>query len=77
MVSRAAPMHDLGKIAIDDSILRKPGRITDEEYQEMQKHSKEGARIVRSILQEAENDEFVVIAENVAHYHHEKWDGQG
>ena len=77
MVSRAAPMHDLGKIAIDDSILRKPGRFPDEEYQEMQKHSKEGARIVRSILQEAENDEFVVIAENVAHYHHEKWDGQG
>ncbi len=76
-VIRAAPMHDLGKIAVDDRILRKQGKFTDEEYLEMQTHSKEGARIVRQILDGVENDEFVDIAVNIAHYHHEKWNGKG
>ena len=77
MIEKAAPMHDLGKIAVDDGILRKNGKFTDEEYAKMKCHSAEGARIVRSILMGVEDDEFVTIAENVAHYHHEKWNGQG
>lgn len=77
MVTRAAPMHDLGKIAVDDVILRKQGRFTDEEYAEMKKHSAEGARIVEQILRGVEDDSFVEIAVNIAHYHHEKWDGNG
>lgn len=77
MVVRAAPMHDLGKISVDDRILRKQGRFTPEEYEEMKKHSAEGARIVRQILVGVEEDDFVEIAANVAHYHHEKWDGSG
>lgn len=77
MVEKAAPMHDLGKIAIDDSILRKPGRFTDEEYNEMKRHTTEGARIVESILRGVEDDDFVEIARNVALYHHEKWNGKG
>lgn len=77
MVIRAAPMHDLGKIAVDDSILRKQGRFTPEEYAEMKKHSAEGTRIVKHILDGVEDAEFVKIAENIAHYHHEKWDGSG
>ncbi len=76
-VSKAAPMHDLGKIAVDDRILRKPGRFTDEEFEEMKKHSEKGAEIVAQILEGVEDDEFVEIAKNVAHYHHEKWNGQG
>lgn len=76
-VEKAAPMHDLGKIAIDDVILRKPGKYTDEEFAKMKKHSEEGARIVVNILQGVEDEKFVRIAENVAHYHHEKWNGAG
>lgn len=76
-VAKAAPMHDLGKIAVDDRILRKPGRFTDEEFEEMKKHSEKGAEIVAQILEGVEDDEFVEIAKNVAHYHHEKWNGQG
>ena len=76
-VIRSAPMHDLGKIAVDDVILRKPGKFTDEEYAVMKTHSEKGAKIVAEVLQGVEDDEFVKIAVNVAHYHHEKWNGSG
>ncbi|MBQ8931842.1 MAG: HD domain-containing protein [Ruminiclostridium sp.] len=76
-VEKAAPMHDLGKIAIDDAILRKPGKFTEEEFAEMKRHTTEGERIVTSILKGVEDDEFVEIARNVALYHHEKWNGKG
>ncbi len=77
LVIKAAPMHDLGKIAIDDVVLRKPGKYTDEEYAEMKRHSAEGARIVENILEGVEDEEFVKVAKNVAFYHHEKWNGFG
>ncbi len=77
MTTKAAPMHDLGKIAVDDKILRKQGKFTDEEYAEMKKHSAEGAKIVTDILDGVEDEEFVRIATNIAHYHHEKWNGKG
>lgn len=76
-VIKAAPMHDLGKIAVDDAILRKPGKFTDEEYEKMKSHSAEGARIVENVLSAVDDIEFKQIAINVANYHHEKWNGQG
>ncbi len=76
-VEKAAPMHDLGKISIDDAVLRKPGKYTEAEYAEMKRHAAEGARIVNNILQGVEDDDFVKIARNIAHYHHEKWNGKG
>ena len=76
-IIKAAPMHDLGKIAVDDAVLRKPGRFTDEEYAIMKTHAAEGARIVHEILKGTDDVEFRVLAENVAHYHHERWDGSG
>ena len=76
-IIKAAPMHDLGKIAVDDAILRKPGRFTDEEYEKMKAHAAEGARIVHEILKGTDDAQFQEIAENVAHYHHERWDGSG
>ena len=76
-VAKAAPMHDLGKIGVDDSILRKPGRFTPEEFEEMKKHSEKGAEIVGKILEGVEDEEFVAVAKNVANYHHEKWNGEG
>ena len=74
---KAAPMHDLGKIAVDDQVLRKPGKFTPEEFEEMKKHAAEGARIVHEILKSTDDADFKIIAENVAHYHHERWDGSG
>ena len=76
-IIKAAPMHDLGKISIDDIILRKPGRFTPEEYEEMKKHSPEGARILNKILEGLADKAFETIAVNIAHYHHERWDGKG
>lgn len=76
-IIKAAPMHDLGKIAVDDAVLRKPGRFTDEEFEKMKKHVAEGARIVHEILKDTDDDHFRQIAENVAHYHHERVDGSG
>ena len=74
---KAAPMHDLGKIAVHDAILQKPGKFVPEEYDEMKKHAAEGANIVLGVLREVDDEEFKKIAVNVAHYHHEKWNGQG
>ena len=76
-VIRAAPMHDLGKIAVDDAVLRKPGKFTPEEFDKMKAHAAEGARIVNEILEGTENESFHKVAVNVAHYHHERWDGSG
>lgn len=76
-IIKAAPMHDLGKIAVDDAVLRKPGRFTPEEFEKMKAHAAEGARIVHEILKGVEDDAFRRLAENVAHYHHERWDGSG
>ncbi|MBQ9867562.1 MAG: HD domain-containing protein [Lachnospiraceae bacterium] len=76
-VIKAAPMHDLGKIAVDDAILRKPGRFTDEEFEKMKHHASEGARVIHEILLHTDDESFKIIAENVAHYHHERWDGSG
>lgn len=76
-VSKAAPMHDLGKIAVSDSVLRKQARFTEEEYAEMKKHAAAGGKIVDEILVGVEDEDFVKIAHNVAMYHHEKYDGTG
>ena len=77
LVIRSAPMHDLGKIGVDDAVLRKQGRFTDEEYAKMKKHAANGAKIVREVLTGVEEEQFVQVATNVAHYHHEKVDGTG
>lgn len=74
---KAAPMHDLGKIAVDDDILRKPGRFTPEEFDKMKTHAEEGSKIVKKLLSDMEDDYFAKIAENVAHFHHERVDGTG
>nr|MCR5719008.1 HD domain-containing protein [Lachnospiraceae bacterium] len=76
-VIKAAPMHDLGKIAVDDAVLRKPGKFTDEEYGKMKKHAEEGAKVIHEVLLHTDDESFKVVAENVAHYHHERWDGSG
>ena len=76
-IIKAAPLHDFGKIAIPDSVLNKPGKFTPEEYEVMKKHAQKGAGIVARILQNSDDLKFKNIAVNVAHYHHEKWNGAG
>lgn len=76
-IIKAAPLHDFGKIGIPDVILNKPGKFTDEEYEIMKQHSAKGAVIVERILQNSDDELFKKIAVNVAHFHHEKWNGQG
>lgn len=76
-VINAAPMHDLGKIAVPDDILNKKGKYTKEEYDVMKTHSEKGAQIIEKILRDIEDEEFQRIAINIAYYHHEKWDGSG
>ena len=76
-IIKAAPMHDLGKIGIDDRILKKPGRLTEEEFAIMQTHALKSALLAEGILKGVEEEHFVRVAVNVAEYHHEKWDGTG
>lgn len=73
----AAPMHDLGKIAIGDEILRKPGKFTPEEFEAMKTHPEKGAAIVENLLSQIETPNFVAITRNVAWFHHERYDGKG
>lgn len=74
---KAAPMHDIGKIAVDDDILKKPGRFTEDEYEQMKQHAAKGADLLMTIIENVEDAYFIEIAENMAHYHHERWNGTG
>ena len=76
-VVKAAPLHDIGKIKIPDAILNKPTRLTDEEYEIMKSHTTEGANIIRHAMELVSESGYLTIAEELAHYHHEKWDGSG
>jgi len=76
-VIKAAPLHDFGKIGIPDLILNKPGKFEPNEYEIMKQHSEKGSIIVAEILRNSNDSQFRDIAINVAHYHHEKWDGTG
>ena len=76
-IVRAAPMHDLGKIAVDNAILQKPAKLTSEEYEQMKVHSDKSGRIVHGILEGVEEEHFVDVSYNIARYHHERWDGKG
>lgn len=74
---KAAPMHDIGKIAISDVILNKPGGFTDEEYAIMKSHTTEGGKIILKVLDGLADINYINIAQDVALFHHEKWDGSG
>lgn len=73
----AAPMHDVGKIAIPDAILQKPGSLTNEEYEIMKTHAKKGSDIIRDTFGHMGDDVYEKMAYEVAKYHHEKWNGKG
>jgi len=72
LLRHAAPLHDVGKIGIPDAILHKPGPLTPEQRRTMQTHAKIGAQILSG-----GRSEFIRLAEAIAHFHHERWDGSG
>ena len=74
----SARLHDVGKISISDTILNKPGKLSDKEYEIMKDHTKEGERIIGQIVSRTGEDEvFLRNAKLFAGYHHERWDGTG
>lgn len=77
LVVKAAPMHDIGKIVVPDAILKKPGKLTLDEFLQIQRHTIEGARIVHEVLDDNSDPEYVKIAAEIALCHHEKWNGSG
>ena len=72
-----APMHDVGKIVVSDQILKQPRRLTDEEFEAMKKHAKDGGTVVKRILDGITDEEYIRFAADIATYHHERWDGTG
>jgi putative two-component system response regulator len=74
---RSSPLHDIGKVGIPDSILLKPGSLTDEEFELMKQHSIIGAEALGSTMSNVSGSSFLKMAAEVARYHHEKFDGTG
>lgn len=72
MMKMASPMHDIGKVAISDAILLKPGKLTDEEFAEMKRHSAIGYELFKR-----SSHKMLQVAATISHEHHEKWDGSG
>lgn len=77
LLYKSAPLHDIGKVGVRDSILLKPGRLTEEEFEEMRKHTIYGGESLRVGIEELGEDSFLTLAKEIAVTHHEKWDGTG
>ena len=76
-VYQSAPLHDVGKIVVSDTILNKPGRFTDEEFEIMKRHTIAGKEILESAKGAVSESSYLDEAQNLAAYHHEKWNGTG
>ncbi len=74
---QAAPLHDIGKVAIPDAILLKPARLTAEEFSTMEKHTLYGSEAIRRTANIHGQNELLRVAAEIAEFHHEKWDGSG
>jgi len=77
MLLPSAQLHDVGKIAISDIILNKPGKLTAEEFDIIKTHCAEGERMISQIISKTNDDGFLTHAKRFAASHHEKWDGTG
>ena len=73
----SAPLHDLGKVGVRDNVLLKAGRLSDEEFEEMKKHTIYGEEALRITQQKLGKDSFLECARQIAYSHQEKWDGSG
>lgn len=76
-IERAAPLHDIGKVAIPDAVLLKPGKFNEEEMAIMRNHTSIGAETLHSLLERAPDSKFLMMAEDIAESHHEWYNGKG
>ena len=77
VLCEAAPLHDIGKISMEDAILRKEGSLNTDELKSIQSHPAFGAQIIDGVLAEVKSSDYLVTAREMAYCHHEKWDGSG
>jgi putative two-component system response regulator len=77
LISRAAPLHDIGKVGVPDSVLQKQGRLNDEEKRQMARHVIYGRDAIAKAERQIGATSFTSVAKEIAYYHHEKWDGSG
>lgn len=77
LIYETSPLHDIGKVAVPDSILQKPGKLTAEEFAVMKTHVERGAETIEAMRDEYPNAKFLNMAYNIILYHHEKFDGSG
>jgi putative two-component system response regulator len=77
LLLQSSQLHDVGKIAIRDSVLKKPGKLTTEEFAEMKKHVLFGVGFIERLEDGEEDSRFLQYAKIFAAFHHEKWDGTG
>jgi len=77
LLHKSAPLHDIGKVGVPDHILLKPGKLTDEEFVEMRKHTIYGRNSIAAAEKMLGDDSFLKIAKEIAEFHQEKWDGSG
>ncbi|MCB2291483.1 two-component system response regulator [Clostridium sp. CS001] len=77
LLYKSAPLHDIGKVGIKDSILLKPGKLTKEEFEEMKNHTTYGGEALMVGIKELGEESFLTLAKEIALTHHEKWDGCG
>jgi len=75
-IARFSPLHDIGKVAIPDGILNKPGKLTQEEFKMMKDHTRIGGDLISTILRKTASKS-LLLAFELTMYHHEKWDGSG
>ena len=74
---QAAPLHDVGKIKVEDAILCKPGRLTPEEFEKIKLHTVYGRNIMKDIIGDMQDGDYLEIATEMAFSHHERYDGKG
>jgi response regulator RpfG family c-di-GMP phosphodiesterase len=74
---RSTPLHDIGKVGISDAILKKPGRLTEDEFEIMKTHAAIGGDTLRAVYENYPSQNFIKCGMDVAYSHHEKWNGSG
>lgn len=77
LLFHSAPLHDVGKVAVPEHILFKPGPLTQEEFVIMKEHVRRGRTIIETTAEGVKGDQFLSLAAEIAWTHHEKWDGTG
>jgi PAS domain S-box-containing protein len=76
-IYQSSILHDIGKVGIPDAILLKPGKLTDQEFDVIKRHTELGGDAIKAIESQIEGRSFLYLGKEIAYHHHEKWDGSG